>query len=73
MHLQRCVSKVGMIFEMAFLQYHRGTGYSAGKYEMSSLSSGTAIGSGWAICAQTEDARGEETLRDRVMEGVCVV
>lgn len=73
MRLQRCVSEVRMIFDMSFLQYHhRGTWYFAGKYEMSSLSSGTANGSGRAVCARTEDARRKEALRGRVVEGVCV-
>lgn len=72
MHLQRCVSEVGMVFEISFLQYHRGTWYFAGKYEMSSLSSRTANSSGRAVCACTEDACRKEALRDCVMEGVCV-
>lgn len=33
MHLQRCVSEVGMIFKMSFPQYHRGTWHFSGKCE----------------------------------------
>lgn len=43
MHVQRCVKKVGRIFNMCSLQYHRGTWCLAGKYEMSPLWSGAAM------------------------------
>lgn len=69
MHLQRCIREAGTIFKMSFLQYHRGTWYFAGKYEMSSLSSGTANGSDRAVCTCTEDARRKEALRGRAMGG----
>lgn len=73
MHLQRCIREVGTIFKMSFLQYHRGTWYFAGKYEMSSLSSGTANGSGRAVCTCTEDAHRKEALRGRAMGGGSVL
>lgn len=72
MHLQRCISEVEMFFKTSFLQYQRGSWCFAGQHEMSSLSSGTASGSGQAICARTEKTRRREAFRDRVRElGLC--